>query len=219
MKIQLLGHACFLLTANDGTRIVTDPYEPGGFGGAVGYGELGVSAEGVTVSHGHADHACVEAVGGSPTVIDTPAGGEVGTVRMRGVETSHDASGGGERGGNIVFLIEADGLRVAHLGDLGHPLTVDQVREIGPVDVLLVPVGGFYTIDATTAAAVADALGAKVIIPMHYKTEKLGFDIAPVREFIELQPDRCKSLGSSECQVDPSLLPEMPEVWVLDAAR
>ncbi len=216
MKIEFLGQACFVLTTDAGTRIVTDPYA---VGGAIRYAEVGVSADGVTVSHGHSDHANVDGVGGDPTVINTTAGGSVGSVKIRGVRTSHDATGGSERGENIVFIIEADGLRVAHLGDLGHALTVEQTREIGPVDVLLVPVGGLFTIDATTAAAVADALGAAVVIPMHYKTDKLGFDIAPVSEFVELQPDRVKELRSSECEVTKGELPEMPEVWLLEPAR
>jgi len=216
MKIEFLGQACFVLTTEDGTRIVTDPYA---VGGGIGYAEVGVSADGVTVSHGHFDHANVEGVGGKPVVIDSVAGGTVGPVKVRGIPTWHDATGGSERGKNIVFLIEADGLRVVHLGDLGHALTADQAEAIGQVDVLLVPVGGFYTIDATTAAAVAEALGAAVIIPMHYKTDKVGFDIAPVSEFVKLQPDRVRELGCSECEVTREALPGMPEVWLLEPAR
>ncbi|MFO7899835.1 MAG: MBL fold metallo-hydrolase [Planctomycetota bacterium] len=219
MKIEFLGHACFLLTAEDGTRIVTDPYESGGLGGAVGYGPVGVDADAVTVSHGHGDHAHVESVGGDPAVIDAAAGGAVGSVRVRGVETWHDAAGGAQRGANLVFVFEADGLRLAHLGDLGHALVPDQMDALGAVDVALVPVGGFYTIDASTAAAIADALGARVTIPMHYKTEKLGFDIAPVSAFVELQPDRVRELGSSECEITADTLPDRPEVWVLTPAR
>ena len=250
MKIEYLGHACFLLTAADGTRLVTDPYEAGGFGGAVAYDAVGVEADVVTVSHDHADHCHVESVRGDPQVIRDAAGGSAGAFNVSGTMTAHDATGGSERGRNIVFAIEADGVRrapgplrtsgvcrgqthasvgasspdehgvcVAHLGDLGHALTVDQVKSIGHVDALLTPVGGFYTIDATTAAAVADALGARVIVPMHYKTDKLGFDIAGVQDFLDLQPDRVKRLGSSSCEITAATLPEMPEVWLLDPSR
>jgi L-ascorbate metabolism protein UlaG (beta-lactamase superfamily) len=219
MRIEYLGHACFCVTAGDGTRLVTDPYEAGGFDGAIGYNTVGIEAEGVTVSHEHADHCHVASVKGDPQVIRTTDGGTVGPFNISGTMTAHDTAGGAERGLNIVFVIEADGLRVAHLGDLGHALSIEQVKAIGPVDVLLAPVGGFYTIDATTAAAVADALGAKVIIPMHYKTDKLGFDISGVQDFLEIQPDRVKPLGSSACEVSAEALPEMPEVWLLDPAR
>ena len=216
MKIQYLGHACFLLTTDDGTRIVTDPYEPGR---GINYDRINVSADGVIVSHDHFDHACVKEVGGDPKVIDYTAREKLGSAKIRGVEPAHDTSGGAERGGNIVFVVEADGVTVAHCGDLGHAPSVEQVEEIGPVDVLLLPVGGTYTVGATTAAAVADALGARIIIPMHYRAEKIDLDIAPVSEFAELQPDRVKELGSSECEVTKATLPQMPEVWVLTPAR
>jgi L-ascorbate metabolism protein UlaG (beta-lactamase superfamily) len=220
MKIEFLGHACFLLIASDGTRIVTDPYEPGGFDGALGYGPLNVEAEAVTTSHGHADHAFTEGVRGKPTVIDRVLGGKVGSVTVRGTQTAHDERGGAERGENIVFVIETDGLRVAHLGDLGHALTTGQVRAIGDVDVLLTPVGGTFTINARTAAGVANALHAKIIIPMHYKTEKLGFDVAPVREFLDLHPeDRVKAVRGSACEISAHALPATPEIWLLEPSR
>ena len=216
MKIQYLGHACFLLTTSDGTRIVTDPYEPGG---GINYDRIGVSAEGVTVSHDHFDHACVKEVGGDPKVINYPTRDKIGSVKIRGVETAHDTSGGAERGANIAFIVEADGITVVHLGDLGHSPSVEQAEEIGPVDVLMMPVGGTYTIDAATAAAVAEVLGAKITIPMHYRTAKLRLDIDPVSKFTKIEAGRVKELGVSECEVTKDRLPATPEVWVLKPAR
>jgi L-ascorbate metabolism protein UlaG (beta-lactamase superfamily) len=219
MRIEYLGHACFLLTAADGTRIVTDPYQPGAFDGALDYAPVDLDADGVTVSHGHADHSYVRGVGGDPIVINTVEGGSVGSFTVRGTQTAHDNRGGTERGENIVFVIESDGVRIGHLGDLGHALTIGQVRAIGDVDVLLTPVGGTFTIDATTAAAVADALGARIIVPMHYKTSRIGFDIAPVQEFLSLQPDRVEVLNGAMCDVVRDSLPDRPEVWLLEPSR
>jgi len=219
MKIEFLAHACFVLTAADGTRVVTDPYEAGAFGGAIGYDEVGVTADAVTVSHAHEDHACTEAVGGTPTVLDYPEREKIGSVSIHGVKTDHDQVGGADRGGSIAFIIEADGLRIAHMGDLGHPPTVEQIEEITPVDVLLLPVGGTFTVDAEEATAVADALRPNIVIPMHYKTPRLDLDIAPLSTFLDLQHVPVRHVGSSACEVTGETLPKASEVWVLELAR
>jgi len=116
-----------------------------------------------------------------------------------------------------VFVFEADGLRVCHCGDLGHLLTPQQVAAIGRVDVLLVPVGGTFTLDAAGARKVAAQLEARVAIPMHYKTDKLGFDIAGVEEFLRGQAN-VKRVGAPEVELGTDTLPPAPEVWVLEHA-
>jgi L-ascorbate metabolism protein UlaG (beta-lactamase superfamily) len=105
---------------------------------------------------------------------------------VRGVPSFHDESRGKERGRNTIFVFEADGLRVAHLGDLGHALSAEEVKAVGPVDVLLAPVGGHFTIGPEDARRVVERLGAGVVIPMHYKTDVLGFPIRPVEDFLKL---------------------------------
>lgn len=166
MIISCIGHAKFLIELENGLRIVTDPYDA-----TCGYPVTEISADVVLVSHGHHDHSAVDTVRGVETVIDaagTYALPEVVTIRA--VEADHDDAGGSKRGKTLLFCIEAEGLRVMHLGDLGHVPTEAQLAALGSADVLMIPVGGFYTIDAPTAVAVAGLLNARVVLPMHYKT-------------------------------------------------
>ncbi len=217
MKIKWYGQSAFLLTSNDGTHIVTDPYEPNAFDGAVGYGPITDKAEVVLVSHEHGDHNYVKGVPGNPVVVrgtgnHTPAG-----IHVKGVSTFHDKSRGKERGPNTVFVIEMDKMRICHLGDLGHELTASDASLIGPIDILLIPVGGFYTIDAKEATHVADRLQPKLVIPMHYKTEKCGFPIGEVEPF--LHEKKVQRLNKSEVDITPNNLPTEMEVWVLQYAN
>ena len=145
MKVKWLGHASFAITADDGTCIVTDPYEPGGFGGAIGYGPITEKADVVTVSHDHADHNYVAGVPGAPTVLKGAGAHEARGIDFKGLETAHDSSGGAERGSNVIFTFTMDDIVVCHLGDLGHRLTADQIDAIGEVDLLLIPVGGRWS--------------------------------------------------------------------------
>ena len=213
MKIKYLGHAAFVLTTNEGTRIVLDPYQAGAYNGAVGYPPINETAEIVLLSHDHPDHGYAKAVKGKPQVISSAGSRSVKEVKVTGLSTFHDESRGSQRGKNIVFTVEADGLRVTHLGDLGHPLSEKEVEQIGQPDVLLVPVGGFFTIDASTATKTAERLSARIVIPMHYKTECCGFPIAPVDGFLKGK-ENVKRLGQ-EVELTKQSLPAGQEVWVL----
>jgi len=213
MKIKYLGHASFALASQGGTRIVLDPFEAGAYDGAVGYPPINETAEIVLRSHDHADHGYVEAVRGNPKVISSAGSTSVGDIKITGVSTFHDEARGSQRGGNIVFTIEMDGLRLTHLGDLGHSLSESEAAEIGKPDVLLIPVGGFFTIDASTASRVADRLDARVVIPMHYKTECCGFPIAPLDDFLKGK-ENVKRVGQ-EVEVSAESLPATTEIWVM----
>ena len=180
MKIKWLAHAAFLITTDSGTRIITDPYETVK---GLNHGKIEESADIVTTSHDHGDHNNVAAVQGNPQVVRGTT--EARGVKIKAIATAHDNSGGSERGRNTIFCFEVDGLNVCHAGDLGHLLTDEQAAAIGAVDILLIPVGGHFTIDARTADRVCDQLKPKVIIPMHYKTAKLDFPIASVDGFIQ----------------------------------
>jgi L-ascorbate metabolism protein UlaG (beta-lactamase superfamily) len=197
MEIKWYGHSAFLLTTEKGVKIIMDPYEPGAFGGGIMYGPITDKADICLVSHDHADHNYVAGLAGSPQVINTAGRHEVKGIAIEGIPSYHDATGGSERGKNIIFIIEADGMRVCHLGDLGHRLNDKEVKAIGQVDCLLIQVGGFYTIDPQEATAVADQLHPKVLIPMHWKTEKCGFPIEVVDQFIEGKDGVRRIRGSS----------------------
>ena len=213
MKIKWLGHASFLITSNDGTRIITDPYKPGG---PLEYGEIKESADIVTVSHEHGDHNNAAAVGGNPEVVKGTT--EVKGIKFSGTATYHDESGGKERGNNTIFCFEVDGVRVCHLGDLGHPLGNKEAAEVGMVDVLLIPVGGNYTIDAKVATEVCRQLAPKVIIPMHYRNERCSnFPVAGVDDFLQGKTDVTR-LDTSEAEFKQGELPATTQIMVLKPA-
>lgn len=214
MKIQYLGHAAFAITTKSGKVIITDPYESGGFDGAVGYKKITVKPDIVTVSHPHADHNDVKSLAGKPQVIDKPGDYDIGEVKIKGISVYHDTAGGKERGKNLIFIYEADGLRLAHLGDLGHKLTPEQLRQLGRIDIVMIPVGGYFTIEAETATEVINQIKPSVTVPMHYKTEVLNFPIASVDVFLR-DKKNVKRFNSSEVTVDKGSLPAEPEVWVL----
>jgi L-ascorbate metabolism protein UlaG (beta-lactamase superfamily) len=214
MKIKWLGHASFLITAANGVKVITDPYQTGS---GIDYGEIEESADVVVVSHGHADHSNVGAVKGSPVTVSGSGSKVVEGIEIKGVGAFHDEDQGSQRGENTVFTITVDGMKVGFLGDLGHVLTNEQVAQIGVVDVLLAPVGGTYTIDAANAERVCDALKPRVIIPMHFKTEKCGYPIAGVEPFLQGKKG-VRRVGSSEADFTKETLPATSEIVVLEHA-
>ena len=176
MKIRWLGHASFLIEGQ-GVRIVTDPYDQ------IGIEFPQVEADVVTSSHDHFDHNAVDKVGGSPAVVRGAGTHRAAGVEFVGIETYHDETGGSQRGKNTVFCFELEGIRVCHLGDLGHRLDDATVSEIGRVDILMVPVGGTYTIDAGGAADVVEALKPRLVIPMHFRIPGLALPISDEGDF------------------------------------
>jgi len=214
MKVKWLGHASFLITSDGGTRIITDPYTPGGFG--LNYGEIKESADIVTVSHERFDHNNVAAVGGNPEVVKGDAAAK--GMKFKGIPTYHDASEGKERGNNTIICFEVDGVRVCHLGDLGHQLSEQQIAEIGKVDILLIPVGGNFTIDAKVATEVCGKLAPKVIIPMHYQNERFSsFPVAGVEDFLQGKTNVSR-LDTSEVEFKAGELPAATQIIVLKPA-
>ncbi|HEY55787.1 MAG TPA: MBL fold metallo-hydrolase, partial [Dehalococcoidia bacterium] len=155
MKIKYLGHSAFLITSEAGVKIITDPYETGpGFT----YGEITESADIVTVSHEHLDHCNISAVKGNPKVVSRTGRTAAKGIEIHSVASYHDEAEGRLRGDNTIFCFDVDGVRVCHLGDLGHLLDDKQLKEIGSVDILLIPVGGHFTIDAKVATEVCNQL-------------------------------------------------------------
>lgn len=218
MKIKYLGHASFLLTTQSGTRIITDPYDPGAYPDSLLFSPINEPADVVTLSHEHGDHGAAHLVPGKPVIIHGNGKYVADGVDFLGVAAFYDGNRGARRGKNTVFVISADGLDIAHFGDLGHVLSADQAAEIGAVDVALLPVGGFYTIDAAQAWKVAEQVSARIVIPMHYKTDKCLFPIAGVEDFIAGRSNvECK--GKSTIEVTTKNLPNEQTVVVLEAAN
>ncbi len=192
MEITWLGHSCFRIKNNPVT-IITDPYAPD-----IGYCLGKPTAHIVTVSHQHPGHSYAEGVGGEPRLVTGPGEYEISDVLIMGVATFHDNKKGADRGKNTVYVIDVGGVSVCHLGDLGHVLTAEQVEEMENVDVLLLPVGGVSTIDAARAVEVVRQIEPQIIIPMHYKTEAVKRDLAPVGKFL-------KEIGVEESEPLPKL--------------
>lgn len=214
MKIKWLGHACFLITSVDGVRVITDPYV---VGGGITYAPVKEAADVVLVSHEHSDHSNVSAVQGKPEVVKGSGARTVKGVQFRGIATHHDGSQGKQRGNNTVFCFTMDDINVCHLGDLGHVLTKGQVDEIGSVDILLAPVGGFYTIDAAEASRVCDQLRPRVVVPMHFRTARCAFPIADAEEFLK-EKKAVSRVGGSEVEFQRAKLPAATEIVLLQPA-
>jgi len=217
MKLAYYGHAAFVLES-DGTSILIDP-----FNDQVGYPFPDVRPTAVVVSHEHFDHSYVQVAKGSPKVIRGLRDGgkewadvreRVGPVAISTIRTYHDATQGSERGKNAAFLFEAEGLRIMHAGDLGHTLSPEQLRGAGRVDVLMIPVGGHYTIGPKEADAVIGQLRPRIVIPMHFKTEvNKDWPIATPDEFLKGKP-RVKQAGKT-ATLTATALPAEQEIWVL----
>jgi L-ascorbate metabolism protein UlaG (beta-lactamase superfamily) len=214
MKLKWLGHACFLVTGRDGLRVITDPYA---VGGGINYSPIRETADVVLVSHDHADHNNISAVQGRPEVINDSGKRIVKGIHFTGIATSHDSSQGQERGPNIVFCFALDDMRLCHLGDLGHVLNARQVAEIGLVDILFVPVGGLFTIDASAARQVCDQLEPEIVIPMHFKTAKCGYPIASVEDFLKGRKN-VRRIAGSEVEFEHGKLPTGSEIVLLQPA-
>lgn len=188
MEITYLGHSCFKIKTKAGT-LVTDPY-----GKMTGLALPSLSADIVTISHHHDDHDNVKAVTGTsrrptPFIIDQPGEYEVEGISVFGFRSYHDDKEGTERGENTMFIIQAEDLRILHLGDLGHKLTKEALDELEGIDIVMTPVGGVYTIDAKTAAELASEIEPYFVLPMHFKTvkhDKESFEkLAPVEDFVK----------------------------------
>jgi L-ascorbate metabolism protein UlaG (beta-lactamase superfamily) len=206
-----------LVTSDQGTKIITDPYESGAYGGQLSYGKIKDQADIVLTSHDHADHNDTKSLPGSPEIVKGSGSKTVKGISIKGISTYHDPSKGSERGANTIFTFSVDGIKICHLGDLGHILSEKELAEIGSVDILLIPVGGYYTIDSKEASRVSEQIKPKVLIPMHFKTEKCGFPIAPVEDFLKGKSDP-KRPKSSEVAFEKKTLPQQMEILVLEHA-
>jgi len=183
MIITWQGHSCFKIQDKigpDGVTVATDPFDK-----KVGLKVPNFEADIVTISHQHYDHNNSGALRGNPFVIDTPGEYDRRGVLVEGIDSYHDSQSGAERGHNIIFRIELDDISIVHLGDLGHTLDNFQLERLAGTDILLIPVGGKYTIDASQAVEVIAQIEPRIVIPMHYKTKDLQIDIEGVDRFVK----------------------------------
>lgn len=181
MKIQYLGHSCFKLTGSTGTTVITDPYQK------VGYEMVeGQTADAVTVSHAHFDHDNVAAVVGNPSILREEGFYQLPGVELQGIKSYHDTKEGQLRGENVIFKMRMDGLDICHMGDLGEECSAELLEMLLPVNILLIPVGGTYTIDAEQAKEYVDRLMPDIVIPMHYRSRHSTIDIDKAQPFLDM---------------------------------
>lgn len=217
MKITYLGHSAFELALENGKRLVFDPYKAGAFG-TLTYGAIEGPFDIAVVSHDHDDHADAAVLSRAKNVVRKAGKVTVEGIVIESLATFHDDRKGGARGKNLISIVEAEGLRVAHMGDLGHPVSAKDYPMLTGLDVLMIPVGGYFTIDAVTAAKVVKELAPKITIPMHFKTPKADFPITPAEDFTKLM-DNVERAGASEIDVTKATLPAKPKVMVLKHAN
>ncbi len=209
-KITWYGHAMFSIEAMDGRRLVMDPFSP-----KIGKEPPSLEADAVTLSHDHYDHNEWRSVRGNPRVIKEPGEFSLDGIAIRGIPAFHDEVEGAKRGRDIIFKISVDQITIAHMGDYGQEeLSEEQRRELQGVDVLMLPIGGVYTIDASQALEIVDELQPKVVIPMHYKIPEVNIEIGGVEPFtakagrVERKP--------STISLNERNIPEETEVWVME---
>ena len=199
MNIIWYGQSCFQISSSQGKNnhvsIIIDP-----FGGDIGLKlPRKIEADIVLVSHDHFDHNNIKAVSGSPLIIEGPGEYDARGVFIQGISGYHDSSQGAEKGNVTIYIIEAEGVRICHLGDLGQKeLSSDQLEKIGEVDILMIPVGGVYTIDADEAIKIMAQVEPKITIPMHYQIPKLKIKLGGIDKFL-------KALGMKSLEPLPKL--------------
>ncbi len=210
VTIKWFGHAFFLISDNK-VKIAIDPFDNN-----VGYPMPDISADILLMSHGHFDHNNASAVKGNPTQITGYGKKSAKGIDFMGVKTFHDENQGKERGENSIFVWQMEGVRFAHCGDLGHLLSDQQIKEIGSVDVLMIPVGGFYTIDSKVATQNIEKLKPKVVIPMHYKQPFMGdnFPIDKVEVFLQGKKN-VQKMGKNALVLSKDKLPKETTIFVL----
>lgn len=195
MVLTWLGHSSFLIEDSRGRKILTDPFDE-----SVGYNVFHDSVDLVTISHHHFDHDYTEKTE-YKNIIDKAGFFNLCDVPITGLPSYHDKIKGAKRGENVIFVLEMDGYRICHLGDLGYILSASEIKELGNIDVLLIPIGGNYTINGSEAAELAKAINSHIVIPMHYKTPMLSFELEGLENFLTHMKNGEK-IGSNSLFID-----------------
>lgn len=209
MEITWYGRACFRLKGREAT-VITDPCPP-----STGFVAGKHDVDLLTLSHDHPDHTYTRSITAGLT-LTRPGEYEFHDLLVSGIRTSHDGVGGQERGRNVIFSFEIDGVHIAHLGDLGHLLSEEQLTELGPIDVLLVPAGGTTTVTPAEAAEVVSQISPKIVIPMHFAVDGGSKDLLGPEKFLQ-ELAAGEPIRQPKANVTPSSLPEETQVVLLDA--
>lgn len=209
MRIAWHGHACFEVQADEGT-VVTDPHD----GRSIGIRAPSCKPDLVLVSHDHFDHNAVRVLKGDYVIVKEPGSRDVKEIKVRGIEAAHDDVGGTKRGRVVMFRFEMGGVAFLHCGDLGQALAPEQLKSVGEVDVLFVPVGGTFTLDGKQARKAVQEIAPKVAIPMHYRYGGLTLSIQSADAFLDgLPKGKVRKVGSS-IEFTKDELPNDTEYWV-----
>ncbi|KAJ49863.1 L-ascorbate metabolism protein UlaG (beta-lactamase superfamily) [Clostridium tetanomorphum] len=180
MEIKWLGHSSFLITDSSGRTVLTDPFD-----NSIGYNSFSGEVDVVTISHHHFDHDNVENISKNAKIVDKIGLFNVCDIPIQGIPSYHDEVKGAKRGENIIYVLQMDGYKLCHLGDLGCILSAEQVKQISNVDVLFIPIGGNYTINGKEACQITKLIKSHIIIPMHYKTPALTFPLEGLENFLK----------------------------------
>ena len=218
LTLRWFGHAFYFLTSSEGVRVALDPF------GEIGYPMPEVAADVVTLSHEHQDHNGADRLAGSPVVLRglstggvdwNPISYSLKDVRITAVPAYHDDVEGRKRGLNTIFIVDTGGLRLAHLSDIGHTLSEATLEAMGRIDILLVPVGGTFSIDGRQAKEIMSRLRPRITVPIHYKTPvTAAWPIEDESAFLE-GLENVRRLDTLTVSLTPETLPAQPEVWVM----
>lgn len=209
MEIQWYGHSCFLIKNSLGKRILTDPFDAN-----IGYTPYTGLLDVVTISHFHFDHCYTEKFSKDVKIINREGIYHLDFVTIKGFPSFHDDQQGVKRGNNTIFIYELDDLRICHLGDLGHKLTNDFIELLGPINVLLIPVGSEYTLNGVDAAFVTNCIKPNYVIPMHYKTPNLSFLLDGAEKFLN-SLKKAPKVKSKSLIITKDTLPKNTQVVIL----
>jgi L-ascorbate metabolism protein UlaG (beta-lactamase superfamily) len=210
MRIRWLGHSCFLLTNERGINILTDPFDE-----TLGYHMTKEKINIITISHEHYDHNNTMGIKGKPVVLKRTVNRDTHKIIFKGISSYHDSVYGKYRGENTIFVIKTDDMVLCHLGDLGHLLANEQLEEMSHVDILFIPVGGYYTINNIQADHVIKQINPKIVIPMHYKTDAIKWSIDPVSVFLD-KKQNINIISEKYFEISASTLPKKTMIYVLN---
>jgi L-ascorbate metabolism protein UlaG (beta-lactamase superfamily) len=209
MRITWHGHACFEVQGEKVT-VVTDPHD----GKSLGIHPPSCRPDLVLVSHDHFDHNSIRVLKGQFATVKEPGQKEVKGVKVKGIEVAHDEAGGAKRGKVLMFRFELDGVSFLHCGDLGHALSPEQLKLVGGVDVIFIPVGGVFTVDGRRAKDVIRDISPKVAVPMHYRYGGLSLSIQPLDTFLDGLPEEKVHRVGNSIEFTRADLPERTEYWI-----